>query len=52
MRKSLPVSFRLEEQDKVALEKAASDDARSVSSLLTLIVRQWLAVRQADKSRE
>jgi len=49
MGKSLPVSFRLEEHDKVALDKAAKDDSRSVSSLLTLIVRQWLAARDAEK---
>lgn len=50
MGKGLPVSFRLDEDDKIALEAAAKDDARSVSSLLTLIVRQWLAARPAEKS--
>jgi len=47
MTKSFPISFRLDPNDKSALEKAAAEDARSVSSLLTLIVRQWLADRAA-----
>ncbi|NPD17307.1 hypothetical protein HOY34_19150 [Xinfangfangia sp. D13-10-4-6] len=49
MSKGLPVSFRLDENDKMALEAAAKADARSVSSLLTVIVRQWLAARE-DKA--
>jgi hypothetical protein len=50
MPKGLPISFRLDDADKQALDKAAADDARSVSSLLTLIVRQWLADREAKKA--
>lgn len=42
MAKGLPISFRLDERTKAALETAASDDARSVSSLVTLILRDWL----------
>lgn len=49
MGKGLPVSFRLDDDDKRALEAAAKDEARSVSSLLTLIVRQWLSNRAAKK---
>lgn len=45
MSKGLPISFRLDPVDKQALDKAADEEARSVSSLLTLIVRQWLADR-------
>jgi hypothetical protein len=45
MPKSLPISFRLDEDEKAALEKAAATEARSVSSLLTLIVRDWLRER-------
>lgn len=40
--KGLPVSFRLADESKAALEKAAADDARSVSSLLTKIVNDYL----------
>lgn len=50
MTKSFPISFRLDPNEKAALEKAAAEDARSVSSLLTLIVRQWLAERDAKES--
>ena len=48
MAKGFPISFRLEMSEKAALEAAAEKDARSVSSLLTLIVREWLRA-QADK---
>lgn len=40
--KSLPVSFRLPEETKDALEKAARDDVRSVSSLMEKILTHWL----------
>ena len=40
--KGLPISFRLADDAKAALEKAAADDARSVSSLLTKIVNDYL----------
>lgn len=40
--KSLPVSFRLPSDVKDALEKAAKDDVRSVSSLMEKIVTLWL----------
>lgn len=40
--KSLPVSFRLPADVKEALEKAAKDDVRSVSSLMEKIVTHWL----------
>ena len=42
MTKSLPISFRLDAEKKAALEKAAADDSRSVSSLLDVILTQWL----------
>ena len=45
MAKSLPISFRLDEDVKLALEKAAKADARSVSSLTTLILTTWLRDR-------
>lgn len=40
--KSLPISFRLPSNVKEALEKAAKDDVRSVSSLMEKIVTHWL----------
>ncbi|WP_082483823.1 Arc family DNA-binding protein [Rubellimicrobium mesophilum] len=42
MTKSLPISFRLPEETKAALERAAKADARSVSSLVTKILTDWL----------
>lgn len=42
MSKNAALGFRIPEDMKVALEKAAEDDARSVSSLVTLILRGWL----------
>jgi uncharacterized protein (DUF1778 family) len=42
MTKSLPISFRLPEETKAALERAAQEDARSVSSLVTKIISDWL----------
>jgi len=52
MKKTLPISFRLEAIDKKALDEAAEEDARSLSSLLTLIVRQWLTERNSSKPKE
>lgn len=40
--KSVPISFRLEFETKQALEKAAKEDSRSVSSLLDKLVSDWL----------
>jgi hypothetical protein len=40
--KTLPISFRLPEDKKEALERAAKDDVRSVSSLIEKIVTEWL----------
>ncbi|KAB2752253.1 MULTISPECIES: ribbon-helix-helix protein, CopG family [Brucella] len=42
MQKSLPISFRLPAETKAALEKAAQDDMRSVSSLMEKLVTDWL----------
>lgn len=46
MAKGLPVSFRLEAAEKLALDRAAEAENRSVSNLLTVIVREWLAQRE------
>lgn len=40
--KSVPISFRLPPEVKEALEKAAKEDVRSVSSLMEKVVTQWL----------
>ena len=45
MDKSLPTSVRLTPQTKAALERAAKDDDRSVSSLVERVVRGWLTER-------
>lgn len=42
MQKSVPISFRLPAETKAALEKAAKDDTRSVSSLMEKLVSDWL----------
>jgi hypothetical protein len=40
---SMPaLSFRLDPKIKTALEKAASDDARSVSSMVQKVLTEWL----------
>ncbi len=36
------LSFRIGEEVKAALEKAAADDDRSVSSLVERILKEWL----------
>jgi len=40
--KTLPISFRMPEDKKAALEQAAKDDVRSVSSLIEKILTHWL----------
>ena len=40
--KTEPVSFRLQQETKAALEKAAKSDVRSVSSLIEKILIEWL----------
>ena len=42
MNKSVPISFRLPAETKAALEKAAREDARSVSSMLEKLVSDFL----------
>lgn len=46
MNKSKPVSFRLPEDIKSALEIAAKNDARSVSSMLEKLVTEWLIAKE------
>lgn len=40
--KSAPIGFRLDADIKDALTAAAKADERSVSSLVTIILRDWL----------
>ena len=42
MEKSLPTSVRLSPLTKGALERAAKDDDRSVSSLVERVLKAWL----------
>ena len=42
MAKGAPIGFRIDPNIKAALEAAAAADDRSVSSLVTIILRDWL----------
>lgn len=42
MVRNVPTSMRLDPGVKAALEKAAADDERSVSSLVERILKEWL----------
>ena len=42
MAKTHPLGFRVEPEIKEALERAAKDDHRSVSSLIEKILIEWL----------
>jgi hypothetical protein len=42
MTKNIPTSMRLDPDVKAALERAAADDDRSVSSLVERILKEWL----------
>jgi hypothetical protein len=42
MAKGAPIGFRIEPEIKAALESAAKKDDRSLSSLVTIILRDWL----------
>lgn len=45
MARSAPIGFRVEPDMKAALEKAAAEDSRSVSSLIVKILNDWLRER-------
>lgn len=57
MSKTHPLGFRIERDLKEALIKAAKDDRRSVSSLVEIIIEDWLkdkgylAGAQVDEQR-
>ena len=42
----VPLSVRIEAGQKVALERAAKADGRTLSSLVQLIVREWLKAKK------
>lgn len=42
MKKDQPIAFRVDAPLKTALEKAARDDQRSLSSLIVKILTDWL----------
>lgn len=42
MAKQAALSFRIPDEIKEALDRAAAADDRSVSSLVTIILRDWL----------
>ncbi|SIS65072.1 Arc family DNA-binding protein [Paracoccus saliphilus] len=42
MAKTAALGFRIPEEMKEALERAAAADDRSVSSLVTIVLRDWL----------
>ena len=42
MVKTNPLGFRVEPEVKEALERAAQDDERSVSSMAERILKEWL----------
>ena len=56
MAKGAPLGFRIPDEMKAALEQAAKADERSVSSLVTIILRDWLRSRgylpAADRGEE
>jgi hypothetical protein len=45
MVRTAPLGFRVEPDLKAALERAAKDDDRSVSSLVERILKGWLVER-------
>lgn len=42
MKKTSSITFRIDANTKLALELIAGDQGRSLSSLLNIILRQWL----------
>lgn len=45
MAKTTPLGVRLDPEVRDALARAAKDDARSISSLISKIVAEWLRER-------
>lgn len=51
-RKTAPLSFRIDEHLRAALEAAAAADRRSLSSLVTIILSDWATARGIDLPQE
>jgi hypothetical protein len=43
--KSAPIGFRIDDEIKEALKKAAAADDRSVSAMVTIILRDYLRTK-------
>ena len=52
VRKSSPLSFRVDDQLRSSLEDAAKRERRSVSSLVTIILSDWLAANAPPAEAE
>ena len=52
MAKTAALAFRVQDEVKVALEKAATADGRSVSNLMDRILREWLMANSYLEKRE
>jgi hypothetical protein len=52
MVKRAALAFRIDEDLKAELEKAAKADSRSVSSLVDKILREWLAAQPKQGKRK
>ena len=50
MARTAPLGFRVTEELKAALERAAKNDRRSVSSLCELVLEEWLQANGYLKS--
>jgi|GEM_PF-3563801 len=48
----VPLGLRVDQKIKDALERAAADDQRSVSSLVVKILREWLMPRSYLEPRQ
>jgi hypothetical protein len=46
-----PVSFRFTAEKKAALEKAAAEDSRSMSSLIDKVLTEWLKSNSYIKAK-
>jgi len=47
MARTAPIGFRIDPEMKAALEAAAAEDSRSLSSLVIKILTEWLRARAA-----
>lgn len=50
MTKTSPIGFRVRPEVKIALEKAAKEDFRSLSSMIEKILAEWLKTHRYLKT--